>query len=210
MNHDGSTTVFGIGRARFGSTVRQVETFGQLEVELDRGCLVSTVERVRHGHVNLGSVKSAISGVDGPLARDELVERVRKRALCFFPRFELAEVLFRTCRKLELELKAKLAVHVLQKVEADGHLVFELFGHAEVMGVVLLEAANASQARKSSAQLVAVKDAKVGKSHGQFAVRAVAMRKHQAVPRAVHRLETKHFLLNFELEHVVGVVFPMT
>jgi len=78
-----------------------------------------------------------------------------------------------------------------------------------VVRVVLLEPANARQARQGAARLVAVQDAKVGHADRQLAVRAVARRKDEAVRRAVHGLERERLLLHVELEHVVGVVLPV-
>ena len=70
------------------------------------------------------------------------------------------------------------------------------------MRVVLLEAANAGEAREGARELVAVQHAKVGHAQRQLAVRARAHVKHDAVARAVHRLHRKLGLFHVEAEHV--------
>jgi len=53
---------------------------------------------------------------------------------------------------------------------------------AEDVRIVLLEAAHAREPRQRAAELVAVQHAKVREPDGQLAVRARAVRKHEAVP----------------------------
>lgn len=67
------------GFASVGSLVRaavlEVEALGQLEVKLDGRALVRALERVADSDVDLGPVERAVSGVDLPLARIELLKR---------------------------------------------------------------------------------------------------------------------------------------
>ena len=52
--------------------------------------------------------------------------------------------------------------------------------------------------------------AKVSQPNRQLTVGTDAVVKHQAVAGAVHRLKRKSFLLNVKLEHVVGIMLPMS
>lgn len=49
----------------------------------------------------------------------------------------------------------------------------------------------------------------VGHADGQVLVRPGRLVEHQAVARAVHRLQPEVLLLDLELEHAVGVVVPV-
>ena len=69
--------------------------------------------------------------------------------------------------------------------------------HAEDVCVVLLEAADAGEAVEGAGKLIPVEDAEIGEAHGEFAVGALAGAEHEAVRRAVHRLD--------EIFHTVDV-----
>ena len=80
VNHDGAR-----GRAaRVGSgglvraAVLEVEALGELEVELDGRALEGAAECVLDLDVDLGAVERAVARVELPLARVELVQRLRQ------------------------------------------------------------------------------------------------------------------------------------
>ncbi len=77
------------------------------------------------------------------------------------------------------------------------------------MGVVLLEAAHASQSAQRARQLVAMQHAKVSVSERELSPRAGSRGEHQTVAGTVHGLEGVFLLLHLELEHVLGVVLPV-
>ena len=77
------------------------------------------------------------------------------------------------------------------------------------MGIVLLEAAHARQARQGAGEFVAVQHAKVGHADRQLPVRARAHVEHDAMAGAVHRLHRVLGALHVKAEHVFLVVLPM-
>ena len=68
MNDDGSRGGFIRILRIFSGTIFQVETFGELEIELDGCALEGPPECISDGDIDLGSVKRTISGVDFPFA----------------------------------------------------------------------------------------------------------------------------------------------
>lgn len=84
-----------------------------------------------------------------------------------------------------------------------------LIGRTEHMRVILLEATHTRQTSQRTACFVAMQHTKVGHTNRQLAVGTIAMRKHQAVTGAVHRLQCKLFLLHIKGEHVLLVVLPV-
>jgi hypothetical protein len=79
-----------------------------------------------------------------------------------------------------------------------------------VVRVVLLETTDTGETGESAGRFVAVENTEVGHADGELAVRAVAGGEDEAVRGAVHGLEGEGLLLDVELEHVVGVVLPVT
>lgn len=103
----------------------------------------------------------------------------------------------KTALKLESTLRAPSSTGLTEEEErrraapaAPAHLVHG----AEDVGVVLLEAADAGQARQSPRQLVAVQDAKVGHAQRQLPPGARPVIKHQAAGRQDRRI-VSHFQL---------------
>lgn len=150
--------------------------------------------------------------------------------LCLVPGRNLPKELLGSSRKFQSEVESKHSVNCLKEVEAHSHLLFDLptrvvfvricsraeeisktylLRHTEVMGIVLLEPSNPGQSRQSPAELVSVQDTKVGHSNRKFPVTTIPRRKYQTMTGAVHRLESELFLLDVELEHVLGVVLPV-
>lgn len=67
MNNQGARE---IGSLTTSVAVLKSETLGQLEVKLDGGALMAATQAVADQNINLGSVESAILGVDGPGATE--------------------------------------------------------------------------------------------------------------------------------------------
>lgn len=194
-------------------TVLEVETFGELEVELDRRALERPAERVADGDVDLRPVERAIAWVELPLAGILLLEGTRQLCLRLVPCLDRPEVVVGTRGQLELEIKTEQAVDVLQKVEQQANLVFDLFGllstptqryarkadlrrHAKDVGIVLDEPPHTRQARQRPARLVSVHDTELGHAYRQLFVTAIATVEDEAVPRTIHRLQRPLLLFN--------------
>ena len=92
----------------------------------------------------------------------------------------------------------------LDEVEAAADLVGELLFGAEDVGVVLSEAADASQAVELAGLLPAVDGAELREAHGKIAVAVWLRIKNLDVHRAVHR--TEHEAVHFAAFELVGVV----
>lgn len=63
------------------TTVFQVESLRELEIELDGGALVGTFESVLDGDVDLGSVECSVTWIDFPLSGLKTIEGVAKLLL---------------------------------------------------------------------------------------------------------------------------------
>ena len=74
------------------------------------------------------------------------------------------------------------------------------------MSVILLKAAHSREASESTRELIAMEHTKVRNTQRQLAVRSNAVRKHQTVAGAIHRLHTELLTLDIEAEHVILVV----
>ena len=64
--------------------VAQVEPPGQLEVKLDGGALVLSLERVLQGDVDLGAVEGAVAGVELP-RQSSAIQGGGEICLCLVP-----------------------------------------------------------------------------------------------------------------------------
>lgn len=74
MNHDRSRRWPIRIRIVFWSTIFQVEALGELEVELDRGTLERTMQRIFDHNVDFWAVESTISRVKFPFSRVSRLE----------------------------------------------------------------------------------------------------------------------------------------
>jgi hypothetical protein len=92
------------------------------------------------------------------------------------------------------------------EVDAGVHLVFDLVGSAEDVGVVLGEAADAQQAVHGAGALVAVDVAELGVADGQVAVTLGRVLVDEDVAGAVHGLEAVFGVVELHGGvHVAGV-----
>lgn len=66
MNNDRPRRRFVGTDTLLSGAVFEVKTFRKLEVELDRGALEGTTERIANGNVDFGTVKRAISRINVP------------------------------------------------------------------------------------------------------------------------------------------------
>mmetsp|Transcript_8779 Transcript_8779/g.18552 ORF Transcript_8779/g.18552 Transcript_8779/m.18552 type:complete len:735 (+) Transcript_8779:385-2589(+) len=187
--------------------VLQLEPDGELEVQLDRGALVHPLHGVHDLDVDLGPVEGPVLGVDLPPAlAGEGVHGPGQGRLGAVPEGLLAQGLLGPRGQLELVGHPKGGVHAAHEVQRPRHLRLDLVLPAEDVGVVLLEAPDAREAREGAGELVAVQDAEIGVADGEVAVGADRGAEHEAVARAVHGLHGPLLPLDVEAEHGVLVV----
>mmetsp|Transcript_3792 Transcript_3792/g.4275 ORF Transcript_3792/g.4275 Transcript_3792/m.4275 type:complete len:638 (+) Transcript_3792:646-2559(+) len=185
--------------------VIEVEADWQLEVELHSSTLEFAAEGVKDRDVNLGTIEGAISWVELPLLAG-LVEGILQGSLSLIPDLQLSQVPLRSRGEGHLVLQSKYSVDLIHKLQEPQHLTLYLLCTAEDVSVVLLEAANTSEAVEGPTSLISVKDSKVREPHGQLSEGTGAHTKQNAVTGTVHGLETKLRVIDLEAEHVLLVV----
>ena len=132
-------------------------------------------------------------------------------AVARLPVFGLAGVIFRMrgvpIGKLDFEFVETEIFHDGEgEIDAGFDFGFDLRRHAENVGVVLREAADAEQAVKDAAALVAIDGAKLGEAHGKIAVAVQLGFVDENVARAIHGLELVIGFFDFDrAEHAVFV-----
>ena len=131
-----------------GSAIGQVETDGELKVELDGGALVLALVCVLDANVNLWTVKGTITGVEFPLETGA-IHGGGELLLGLVPLSQFSQKLVGASGQDQGELVAKDTVNVLQKVQAALNLGLDLVGTTEYVRVVLLEATDTGQAIES-------------------------------------------------------------
>ena len=102
----------------FGSALRlvlQVEAERLLEVHLDGSALVLAFERIIDLHVNLRSIESSITVIEGP-GHSKFIKSLLEGPLSLIPLFVSAKSIFGASRQLQLKGESKDAVDVLQEV----------------------------------------------------------------------------------------------
>ncbi len=81
---------------------------------------------------------------------------------------------------------------------------------AEDMSVILNEPPHTRQTAQRSACLVTMKNTELSDPERKLSVTALSAVKDETVTWAVHGFERKFVLLDFEAEHVFGVVLPVS
>ena len=135
--------------------IRQIKPNGKLEIQLDGGALMSSLESVHNGDVDLGSVERTVAGVQRP-GFAEGVKTLGQRLLRGVPHSNLAHEFLRSRRETEVKGEAEYRIDLVEEVKGAEHLVLDLLGRAEDVGVVLLEAADPGQTSQSAGQLVSM------------------------------------------------------
>ena len=103
-----------------GGAVFEVELLRELKVELDGGALEFPLESVGDGDVDLGTVESAVAGVEFPCTTTvgcKLVESLAELGFGTVPGLDLSEELLRTRGKLQLECETEVAVDCGEEVK---------------------------------------------------------------------------------------------
>lgn len=100
--------------------VSKLESSGKVKVELNGTALVVSTERIVEGNINLGAVESTITVVELPLGVVLLgkgCECLLELLLGNVPGSNIANVLLRARRQLELERESKDAVDTAQEIK---------------------------------------------------------------------------------------------
>lgn len=100
----------------------------------------------------------------------------------------------------------RLAIYKSSILESITHLFFG----TKDMCIILLEPPHSGQTGKGTRKFITVDDSEIGNPPWELSVASLAVSKKQAVPWAVHRLESIFILLYFKSEHVFLVVLPMS
>lgn len=119
-------------------TILEVETDGELEVELAGAALVLSAECVEQFEVDLWSVEGAITFINLILLA-ELPQRILQLRLCQIPILKPTQILLRSSRKFNLIFKTKHRVNVINEVKNSKNLLLNLLRHAEDVSIILLE-----------------------------------------------------------------------
>ena len=99
-------------------------------------------------------------------------------------------------------------LNLLNEVQATADFLLELLGAAEDVRVVLVEAADAREAREAARGLVAVERGEVGEAQREVPVATQLRREDQAVRGTIHRLQPDLRAVDPPLGRVVGAAAP--
>ena len=105
--------------------VVEVESLGQLEVELDGGTLVLSAKRVFDLDVDLRAVEGAVALFKLP-GEAKLVQTLLQLRFRAVPGLDLAEEVLWAGRQLQVELEAEHTVDALHEVQASVDLTIDL------------------------------------------------------------------------------------
>ena len=172
--------------------VVEVEARGQVPVELNGGELPHAAEHVDQLDVDFGTVEGGFAG--NGLERDSLaVEDLDERSFGEVPLSLVPDELLVfgiPGGELDFEFqKPKRMQDGFGEIDAGFDFGFDLRRHAEDVGVVLGEAANAQQAVHGAGALIAIDVAEFGVALGQVAIAFGRVLVDEDMAGAVHRLE---------------------
>src|SRR5271163_483711 len=154
--------------------ILESEASGKIEIELDSGELPGTADGVNEFYVDFGAVKSAFA--DNPFVGNvHALHGFGKAFAGTAPVFGLALVIFGMggvpVGEFDFELVEAEIFHDGQgELEAGFHFALDLRRHAEDVGVVLGEAADAEQAVENAAAFIAIDGAEFGEANGKLAI----------------------------------------
>ena len=201
MDHHGSLAL------AIAGDVLEIETFGQVEVELDGRQLPRPADGVLDVDVDLRAIERAAALV-GDVVEPAAIKRSSKTFGGLVPQLILTHrLLGRASRELRLEiLEAERPQHREHEIKQRHQLALDVLARGEDMAVVLGEATTAHQAVHGTRQLVAVDGAKLEQAHRQLAIAALVRLVDHHVERAVHRLRVVRRAIHLHGRvHAVGV-----
>lgn len=161
---------------------------------------------------NLGSIESTISRIQLPIPLpNPFIKGISKRLFRLFPHFNIPNKLVWIPRaEQQLELESKSLIDLAQEIKTPNQFLLDLIRPTKNMRIVLLESPYPSQPRQSPAGLIPMQHSKVRQTQREFTVGAGGRVKHETVARTIHRLESEILVVDFESEHVVLVILPVT
>ena len=167
--------------------VRQTETFGHVEVDLNRGALPRTADGGLHLDVDLRAIESTVALVDvvGKIvAGARFLERVRG----MIPHVVRSDRLLRTRGNLRCVLEAERGHDVVHQIKDATTSSTTCFARAEYVRVVLREAASAHETVHNTAHLMTIDRAELEVAQRQVTVRMNIVLVQHHMARAVHGL----------------------
>lgn len=150
----------GLLLCRILGLILQVEANRLLKVDLDGATLVRPVQRIVDLDVDLGSVKGAVTMVEGPW-ESAIVQGNLKCFLRLVPQIIAAKPVFRPRRQLHLEREVKNGVNMLQEVENVRNLARNLLRCAENVSIILLEPSDTDQPTEGPRDLISMQRAEI-------------------------------------------------
>jgi len=112
------------------SHVLKIETDRKLEIKLDGGALVITLESITDVDIDLRTVESTISRIDLPRETSAIEHRLQA-GLSAIPKGRITHEMLRTSGKLHAEVEAKDGVGELDEVKNTSDLLLDLIRAAE-------------------------------------------------------------------------------
>ena len=203
VDHDGTMLL------AVSAGVGQVETLGQVHIQLDGTALPGTAQAVGEVEVDLGAVESAVAFVDHVI-HAQIIQSALQAVGSQLPHLIGADGILGAGGKLHMILEAKAAVHFVDQVVHALDLVADLLGGHEDVGVILSEAAHAHEAVQGAALLVTVHQTQLAGADGQVAVAPQLAHVDQHAAGAVHGLDGEVGLIDLGGVHVLFVVIPVT
>ncbi len=132
MNHDGTSVL------TVGVYVGQIETDGELEVQLYGGTLPGTSYGIRDVKIELWSVECAVTGVEFILSPQRF-KGFNQRCLCLVPQSLVPHEIVRPGRQFDLVGHVKRAVDHIDQFQHVLDLLSNLVLAHKQMGIILMK-----------------------------------------------------------------------
>ena len=199
VDHDGTLLLVG------SVDEPQIEAFGKHVIELNCAELVLAADGVANNEVDLRAVEGPLP-LGNPERGSPVLQGAAEIVFGTVPQPVVPGAVHRTGREYDLHVAAEQFVTLEDHAHDAEYLVPHLLGRAEDVCVVLGKAAHAREPGHGSGELVAVEPAEIGESQRQIPVGRAPGGKHQAVRRAIHRLDGELTPVDLGKVHVLAVV----
>lgn len=177
--------------------VLQVESDGQLEIQLHSTALMGSLQCIVHFDVNFWTIESSITWVFFP-GFAESVQGFSKGTFCLVPKGVISQFIVWSGWKLQFEIETENAIDVVQEIQTAKHFSHNVLWGAENMSIILTESSNSGETWESTRDFISVEDTEVRESEWQLSVWSDGWIEHQTVTWAVHGLHTETLSLYFE------------
>ena len=186
--------------------VRQVEPVRQGEIALDRGALPLPTDGVLQLHVDLGTVKGAVTLVN-IVFQTLVVQGLDQGIGGRFPVRVAADAFFRPRGQFDGIFEAQRVHHVRHQVDDALDLVVHLVRPADEVRIILSELPHPGQAVQDAGLLVTHHRPQLEKAQGQIPVAPDLGLVYQHVGQAVHGLDAVALLVHLGEVHVFAIIF---